>query len=242
MAPQVFACTIAKNREEWLAKRITLLKREKELNRLRDELAVERRQLPWVLVNKDYSFTDTNGTVSLSGLFDGKSQLLVYHFMFGPDWDEGCPGCSFWADSFNGVTTHLLHRDVRLVSVSHAPYPKLAAFKKRMGWSFPWYSSNGCDFNFDYHVSFTSEQQRVGAEYNFTLDPKPEEEMPGISVFAKDETGRVYHTYSTYARGLDPINSGYQLLDLVPRGRDEAEFEEAWQWLNYHDAYEGSRK
>jgi predicted dithiol-disulfide oxidoreductase (DUF899 family) len=157
--------------------------------------------------------------------------------MFGPDWDEGCPSCSFWADSFDGVVVHLAHRDVTTVAVSRAPYEKLAAYRRRMGWTFPWYSSAPGDFNVDYHVSFTEEQRRDGAEYNYAVTPSPPDEAPGISAFALHD-GEVFHTYSTYARGLDPVNSGYQLLDLTPKGRDEAGLEWPMAWLRRHDANE----
>lgn len=210
-------------RGEWTAARLDLLAREKQLNRLRDELAEQRRQLPWVRIDKDYRFDGGNGARSLRDLFAGRSQLLVDHFMFGPDWDEGCPSCSFWADSFAGVPVHLAHRDVTLVCVSRAPYDKLAAYQARMGWSFPWYSSAASDFNYDFGVSFTPEQQQHSGDYNFTHQDHPPEEAPGISAFAIDDACDVFHTYSTYSRGLDPINSAYQLLDLAPRGRDESD-------------------
>ena len=186
----------------------------------------------------DYRFEGPGGVLTLPELFDGRSQLLMYHFMFGPDWDEGCPSCSFWADGFDGLGVHLAHRDVTLVAASRAPYEKLAAYRTRMGWSFPWYSSGGCDFNLDFHVSFTPEQQEMGAEYNFAMLEHPPEEAPGISAFAIDDAGAVFHTYSTYSRGLDPINSAYQLLDLVPKGRDEAGLPHAAAWLRRHDAYD----
>jgi predicted dithiol-disulfide oxidoreductase (DUF899 family) len=225
-------------RDEWMVARSELLTREKDLNRLRDELAEQRRQLPWVRVDKEYRFAGPDGTRTLPDLFAGRSQLLVYHFMFGPDWDEGCPSCSFWADSYDGIVVHLAHRDVTLVAISHAPYPKLAAYQARMGWTFPWFSSAGSDFNTDFHVSFTPEQQEHGGEYNFARLDHPPDELPGISVFATDDTGAVFHTYSTYARGLDPMNSAYQLLDLVPKGRDEADLPWTMAWLRRHDAYE----
>jgi predicted dithiol-disulfide oxidoreductase (DUF899 family) len=225
-------------RAEWTAERVGLLAREKQLNRLRDELAEQRRLLPWVRLDKDYRFDGPDGPRSLPELFDGRRQLLVYHFMFGPDWDEGCPSCSFWADSFDGVAVHLAHRDVTLVAVSRAPLDKLTAYQQRMSWSFPWFSSAGSDFNFDFGVSFTTEQQQHGGEYNFAHQQHPPEEAPGISAFATDDTGAVFHTYSSYARGLDAINSGYQLLDLAPRGRDESELSWTMEWLHRHDAYE----
>jgi predicted dithiol-disulfide oxidoreductase (DUF899 family) len=224
-------------RVEWLTARRELLAKEKDLNRRRDELAEQRRALPWVPVDKEYRFEGPNGEAGLPDLFDGRSQLLVYHFMFGPDWEEGCPSCSFWADSFDGVAVHLAHRDVSLVVVSRAPYPKLAAYKSRMGWTFPWFSSSDSDFNFDFHVSFTPEQQAGGAEYNFVPVDQPGEELPGISAFARDESGAVFHTYSSYARGLDPFNGAYQLLDLAPKGRDEGDLAWPMAWLRRHDTY-----
>jgi predicted dithiol-disulfide oxidoreductase (DUF899 family) len=223
--------------EEWLAARRALLVREKQLNRLRDELAEQRRALPWVPVDEPYTFEGADGTATLRDLFAGRSQLLVYHFMFGPDWAEGCPSCSFWADSFDGVVVHLAHRDITLVCVSRAPYPALDAYRRRMGWTFPWYSSGKSEFNVDFHVSFTPEQQRDGAEYNFAHVEHPGDELPGISAFALGTDGRVYHTYSAYSRGLDPFNSGYQLMDLAPKGRDEAGLPHTMAWLYRHDAY-----
>lgn len=224
-------------REEWTAARCALLEAEKDLNRRRDELAEQRRALPWVRVDTPYSFDGPDGTVSLDELFDGRGQLLVYHFMFGPDWDEGCPSCSFWADSFDGVGVHLAHRDVTFVCVSRAAYPKLAAYRQRMGWSFPWFSSAPSDFNVDFGVSFTPEQQANGGTYNFAHQDHPPEEAPGISAFARQD-GHVFHTYSAYSRGLDPINGAYQLLDLAPKGRDEGELEWPMAWLRRHDAYD----
>ena len=224
-------------REEWLAARLELLAEEKDLNRRRDALAEARRRLPWVPVQKDYRFDGPGGVRSLADLFDGRGQLLVYHFMFGTDWAEGCPSCSFWADSFDGVVVHLAHRDVTLVCVSRAPYPKLAAYRARMDWRFPWYSSAPSDFNVDFGVSFTAEQQRDGGTYNFTPVDHPPEEAPGISAFALAD-GQVFHTYSTFSRGLDPVNSGYQLLDLAPKGRDEGGLGWPMAWLRRSDAYD----
>jgi predicted dithiol-disulfide oxidoreductase (DUF899 family) len=225
-------------RAEWTAARLDLMAREKELNHLRDELAARRRALPWVPVEEAYRFDGPDGSRTLRELFDGRSQLLVYHFMFGPDWDEGCPSCSFWADSFDGVGVHLAHRDVTLVAVSRADLDRLTAYQQRMGWTFPWYSSGQSTFNVDYHVSFTPEQQAAGADYNFAHMAHPPDELPGISVFASDGTDQVFHTYSTYARGLDPINGAYQLLDLVPAGRDEDDLPHKAAWLRRHDAYD----
>jgi predicted dithiol-disulfide oxidoreductase (DUF899 family) len=217
--------------------RLRLLAREKELNRLRDELAAERRRLPWVPVAKDYRFDGPDGRVLLAALFAGRSQLIVYHFMFGPGWEEGCPICSFWADSYNGMPLHLAHRDTSLVAVSRAPFAEIEAYRRRMGWSFPWYSSAPGDFSYDFGVSFRPEQQAAGAEYNFRHVDRPTDELPGISVFAMDGGRGVFHTYSAYSRGLDPLNSGYQLLDLTPKGRDEQELPWTMAWLRRHDQY-----
>jgi predicted dithiol-disulfide oxidoreductase (DUF899 family) len=225
------------SREEWLVARLALLAREKELNRLRDELAAQRRALPWIRVDKEYGFDGPDGRLHLADLFDGHSQLLVYHFMYGPGWDEGCPSCSFWADTFEGLTVHLAHRDVSFVCVSRAPLAQLEAYRARMGWTFPWYSSASSDFNVDFGVSFTPEQQTDGATYNFARHDHPPEEAPGISAFALVD-GTVFHTYSAYSRGLDPLNGAYQLLDLAPRGRDEAGLEWPMAWLRRHDAYD----
>lgn len=224
------------SREEWTRARLALLDDEKDLNRRRDRLAAKRRALPWVPVDERYAFDGPDGSLTLADLFDGRSQLLVYHFMFGPDWTEGCPSCSFWADSFDGVGVHLAHRDVTFACVSRAPYPKLAAYRQRMGWTFPWFSSAPSAFNFDFGVSFTPEQQAGGGTYNFTHQDTLPEEAPGISAFAIDG-GRVFHTYSSYSRGLDPINGAYQLLDLTPKGRDESGLEWTMAWLRRHDAY-----
>jgi predicted dithiol-disulfide oxidoreductase (DUF899 family) len=224
-------------REEWLAARKELLQQEKELTQRRDELARQRRQLPWVPVDKQYKFETNEGTRALSELFAGRSQLLVYHFMFGPEWTEGCPTCSFWADTFDGTIIHLDHRHVTMLCVSRAPLETIEAYKRRMGWSFPWVSSLGSDFNFDFGVSFTEEQRTTGAEYNFRQVDEPGEETPGLSAFALED-GIVYHTYSCYARGLDAINSAYQLLDLVPNGRDEDDLSRPTAWVRRHDTYE----
>ena len=227
----------AGSREEWTRARLVLLDDEKDLNRRRDGLAAKRRALPWVPVDEPYAFGGPDGSLTLADLFDGRDQLLVYHFMFGPDWNEGCPSCSFWADSFDGVGIHLAHRDVTFVCVSRAPYPKLAAYRQRMGWTFPWFSSAPSAFNFDFGVSFTPEQQAGGGTYNFAHQDTLPEEAPGISAFATHD-GRVFHTYSSYSRGLDPINGAYQLLDLTPKGRDESGLEWPMAWLRRHDAYD----
>jgi len=223
---------------EWITARKALLAKEKELTRLRDDLARQRRELPWVEVTKPYVFEGPNGQRSLGDLFDGRSQLIVYHFMYGPDWNEGCPSCSFWADNFEGIPIHLAHRDATLVAISRAPYEKLAAYRQRMGWTFPWYSSHGSEFNFDFQVSYTPEQVASGSgEHNYR-QTKVIEELPGISVFFRDQAGEVYHTYSTYSRGLDMLNGAYHYMDLLPKGRDEAELPWTMAWLRRHDQYD----
>jgi len=223
---------------EWLAARKDLLAREKEFTRLRDELSRLRRELPWEKVEKPYSFQGSHGPVALPALFDGRSQLIVYHFMLGPGWKEGCPSCSFLADHFDGANIHLANRDVTLAVVSHAPYPEIQAFQKRMGWRFPWFSSFGSDFNFDYHVSFTKDDIAKGSvAYNYTETSFPSEEAPGASVFYRDPSGDIFHTYSTYARGLDILLGAYNFLDLVPKGRDEGSLPHTMAWVRHHDRY-----
>lgn len=227
------------SREEWLAARIDLLEAEKEFTRLRDRLSQDRRALPWVKVDKAYTFDGPQGEESLADLFDGRSQLIVYHFMYGPDWDEGCPSCSFWADNFDGIDVHLEHRDITLIAVSRAPLSILDAYKQRMGWTFKWVSSLGSDFNYDYHVSFTpDEMERGEAIYNYRIVPVSVDELPGISVFYRDENGDIFHTYSAYARGVDMINGAYQLMDLAPKGRDEDDLPYNMAWLRRHDQYD----
>jgi predicted dithiol-disulfide oxidoreductase (DUF899 family) len=225
--------------EEWVEARKALLKKEKEFTALRDQLSQQRRDLPWVAVNKEYVFEGQNGKQSLSELFDGRTQLLVYHFMFDPSWEEGCLHCSFWADNFNDIIVHLNHRDVTMIAVSRAPYSKLAAYQKRMGWDFKWFSSYHTDFNFDYHVSFTQEElAKNEAFYNYNFyKPFPSPEREGVSVFFKDSRGRVFHTYSAYARGIDMLNVAYHYLDLVPKGRDEAGHDLPQFWVRRHDEY-----
>jgi predicted dithiol-disulfide oxidoreductase (DUF899 family) len=223
--------------EEWLKARLELLAAEKEFTRQRDALTRRRMAMPWERVEKSYQFEGPDGALSLTDLFDGRSQLIVYHFMLGPDWEEGCKSCSFWADNFDGIPIHLNHRAVTFTAVSRAPLAKIAAYKKRMGWSFPWVSSYGSDFNYDFHVSFTEEQLAAGkVDYNYGL-VEGYEEMPGLSVFSKNERGEVFHTYSCYARGIDMVNGAYQLLDLVPKGRDEDGFEFSMEWVRRHDQY-----
>jgi predicted dithiol-disulfide oxidoreductase (DUF899 family) len=232
--------------EAWVEARKEHLAREKEFTRLRDQLSRERRELPWELVEKEYTFEGEHGTRTLSELFDDRGQLVVYHAMFNPDtagpnttWtaDAPCMSCSFWMDNFNGVTVHLNHRDITMVAISRARYPAIAAYRKRMGWSFPWCSAAGSDFNFDYGVSFTEEELAVGqVNYNYRATSFPMSEAPGASVFRKDGEGRVFHTYSTYGRGLDMVNVAYHYMDLVPKGRDEDERGQGG-WLHRRDEY-----
>ncbi|RLA52773.1 MAG: DUF899 domain-containing protein [Gammaproteobacteria bacterium] len=226
------------SRQDWLVARKEHLVKEKELTRLRDELSQQRRELPWVKVEKDYIFGTLNGKQSLTDLFEGYSQLIIYHFMYGPDWQEGCSSCSFWADNFDGIGVHLNHRDINMLAVSRAPLDKLEAYKKRMGWSFNWVSSLNSNFNYDYHVSFTEDEiAKQEMYYNFDLRNFPREEAPGISVFFKNDEGEVFHTYSCYARGLDMLNGAYHHIDLVPKGRDEEGLPYSMAWLSRHDQY-----
>jgi predicted dithiol-disulfide oxidoreductase (DUF899 family) len=227
--------------DEWLRARTQFLAKEKQLTRLRDELARERQQLPWVRVEKHYIFENDEGKRCLEELFDGSSQLIVYHFMLGPGWAEGCPSCSFLADQFDALRPHMLARDVNLVVVSRAPWNEIAAFKKRMGWKFLWYSSNGTDFNHDFGVSFTKDEVESGKmRYNYTVQQFPREEAPGASVFAKNDAGELFHTYSTYGRGLDLMLNAYNFIDLTPRGRNEEGLPWPMAWVRHHDKYEGS--
>lgn len=224
---------------EWLKARTKFLAREKQLTKLRDELARERRELPWERVEKKYVFENGDGKHGLAELFDGKGQLIVYHFMMGPGWKEGCPSCSFIADQFDAMRLHLRARDINLVAVSRASWPEIAVFKQRMGWKFPWYSSYGTDFNQDYGVSFPKEQFEGGAvPYNYTVKNFPSEEAPGASVFAKNEAGEIFHTYSTYERGLDMMLNAYNFIDLTPKGRNEEGLPYPMAWVRHHDKYE----
>ena len=224
---------------EWLAARKQLLIKEKEFTRLRDELSRQRRELPWERVEKQYVFDAPDGKQTLADLFAGKSQLIIYHFMFGPEWKEGCPSCSFVSDHIDGSLVHLNARDVNLAVVSRAPLPKIEAFKKRMGWRFHWVSSYGTDFNPDYQVSFAKGESAKGkVYYNYELTEFPSEERPGASVFYKDASGNIFHTYSTYARGLDILVGAYNYLDLVPKGRDEGSLPFSMAWLRHHDRYD----
>ena len=224
--------------EDWLAARKQLLIQEKEFTRLRDQLSAARRELPWVKAEKAYVFDGPDGQETLADLFGGKSQLIVYHFMFGPGWEEGCPSCSLLADHFDGANLHLPQRDVTLVAVSRAPLDQIEAFKRRMGWRFKWVSSYGNDFNFDFHVSFTEDQLAKGkVDYNYDM-VEGYDELPGASVFYKDEAGAVFHTYSCYARQLDMLIGAYNWLDLAPKGRDEAALPWTMAWVRHHDRYE----
>ena len=228
--------------QQWLAARKELLAKEKQCTHLHDELAELRRRLPWVKVEKPYSFETPCGTHPLSDLFGDKSQLLIYHFMFGPDWKEGCPSCSLVADHLNASAPHIRQRDVSLMLVSRAPLEKLQAFKTRMGWdNLFWASSFGSDFNYDFHASFAPEQKKDGkVDYNYTVQPFPSDEAPGASVFFKDpSTGEIFHTYSTYGRGLDALVGAYTLLDMVPKGRDEDHLGFPMEWVRHHDRYAG---
>ncbi|WP_406699500.1 thioredoxin family protein [Singulisphaera sp. Ch08] len=225
--------------EEWIIARKELLKKEKELTRLNDELSRQRRQLPWVKVEKSYRFEGPAGTESLADLFDGRSQLIVYHFMFAPGWAEGCTGCSFIADHIDGANLHLAPHDVSLVVVSRAPLAEFEPFKTRMGWRFKWISSVGGDFNYDYHVSFTKEEVARGqVNYNYGMSDHAAEDLHGISVFTKDAAGDVFHTYSSYARGCDLLLGAHNYLDLTPKGRNETS---TMNWVRHHDRYDDGR-
>jgi predicted dithiol-disulfide oxidoreductase (DUF899 family) len=227
------------SREQWVTQRLALLAREKELTRLTDELSRQRRELPWVRLEKPYSFHGPQGTETLADLFEGRSQLIVYHFMFGPEMKEGCPSCSWVADHFDGTLPHLAARDVTLVAVSRAPYARLEAFKRRMGWRFKWVSSSETDFNFAFGVSSTDQQRAPGLQlYNFGTSEFLLPEREGASVFAR-EGGEVFHTYSTYGRGVEALMGTYSYLDLVPKGRDEEGLDFPMAWVRHHDRYEG---
>ena len=222
--------------EQWVAERKRLLAREKELTHLRDQIARERRALPWVRVDKAYTFDTPEGARTLGDLFDGRRQLLVQHFMLGPGWEEGCPSCSFMADHTDGMNVHLAARDVAFVAVSRAPLAEIERFRRRMGWKFRWASSSRCAFNHDFHVSFTPQEANGQVSYNYGLQPFECDELPGISVFYKDDAGEVFHTYSAYRRGVEAMMGTYNLLDLTPRGRDERDGPMAW--VRHHDRYE----
>jgi predicted dithiol-disulfide oxidoreductase (DUF899 family) len=231
------------SQSDWLRAHQEFLAKEKEYMRLGDELARQRRELPWTRVDKQYIFDAPQGKMTLADLFGDHSQLAVYHFMFGPDWTEGCPGCSYVMDHVNGAAEHLRARDVALVAVSRAPLDKLLSFKRRMGWRFVWVSSGGTDFNRDYGVSFAKEEAASGEKlYNLGTRAPYEEENPGLSLFYKDASGAVYHTYSTYARGLDPLMATYTILDRSPKGRDEEGMSPPMKWVRHHDKYEPESK
>ena len=226
--------------DEWVAARKELLKKEKEFTQLRDTLSQQIRALPWEPVEKTYVFEGPEGPESLADLFAGTQQLIVYHFMFDPEWEHGCKSCSLMADHFDPVLVHLKQRDVSMVAVSRAPLAKLTAFKQRMGWGFKWVSSHTNDFNLDYHVSFTPDQiQHEDFYYNYRMGTDfPGSELPGLSTFFKDDNGAVFHTYSSFARGLDTFLGVYRLLDIVPRGRAEEGLRYGMEWVRHHDRYE----
>ncbi len=221
------------NDEEWTEARVALLEKEKELSRLRDEVAAQRRAMPWTEVTENYEFEGPEGKFTLEQLFGNKSQLITYHYMYGPGWEEGCKSCSFWADQYDTINLHIGERDVAMAVISRAPWQDFAEFKKRMGWEFTWLSSAANSFNTDFHVSF---DQPGEGYYNYTTTGVGPE-MPGLSVFYKDGDGKIYHTYSCYSRGLDPLNATYQMLDLVPKGRDEGDLPFPMAWVKLHDAY-----
>jgi predicted dithiol-disulfide oxidoreductase (DUF899 family) len=227
------------SRDEWLAARTALLAKEKEFTRLRDKLSAERRALPWVKVEKDYVFDAPDGRKTLGDLFDGRSQLVVKHFMLGPGWKDGCVGCSFGADHIGGGLVHLEHHDVSVVAVSRAPLAEIEAYKWRMGWRFPWVSSHGNDFNYDYHVSFTRDDLAKGkVYYNYAMIDAGIDELPGLSVFLQDEAGDIFHTYSSYARGNEELLTTYMVLDLTPNGRNETgPHHNLMDWVRRHDEY-----
>jgi predicted dithiol-disulfide oxidoreductase (DUF899 family) len=225
-------------REEWLAARKELLHDEKEFTHRREELAAKRRELPWVEIEKDYQFDSTVGKVSLGDLFDGRHQLVVYHFMFAPEWSQGCKSCSLVADHYDPAIIHLNHRDTTMITVSRAPLAKIQTFRERMGWKFNWVSTIGNDFNRDFGVLFREQELSSGLNiYNYEREPYPVSDLPGLSVFYRDDSGRIFHTYSTYARGLDIFINAYNFLDVVPKGRDEANIG-IMSWVRHHDRYD----
>lgn len=226
------------SREEWLAARQALLLKEKELTRLRDRLNAERRALPWVRIEKEYVFDGPDGRETLADLFAGRSQLIIKHFMFGPGWAEGCVGCSFESDHAEAALVHLENHDVTYVAVSRAPYAEIEPFKRRMGWRFKWVSSFGSDFNYDFHVSFTADAMTRGESYyNYAVQPVASDEMSGRSVFYKDETGQIFHTYSSYGRGGELFLGSYHYLDITPKGRNETGRGNLTDWVRHHDRY-----
>jgi predicted dithiol-disulfide oxidoreductase (DUF899 family) len=237
--PQILENPIV-SREEWLKSRKELLKKEKEFLRISDQLTAETRRLPWVKVDKQYIFDGPDGKASLAELFEGRSQLVVFHFMLGPGWGEGCVGCSFGADHIDGIVVHLEHHDVKFLAVSRAPLPEIEAFKKRMGWHFKWVSSYGNDFNYDYHVSFTKDEMAKGkAFFNYDIRDVQSDEMNGTSMFYKNEAGEIFHTYSVYARGSEMLGGVYGYLDRLPKGRNETGPNyNLTDWVRHHDRYE----
>jgi predicted dithiol-disulfide oxidoreductase (DUF899 family) len=225
--------------EQWLAARLELLREEKEFTHLRDRITRRRQQLPWLKITEHYAFDSPRGRVSLADLFEGRSQLIVQHFMLGPGWEEGCKSCSFMMDHFTPTVPHLKARDVAFAAISHAPLEEILPFKARMGWDINWVSAHGNGFNQDFHVSFTEKEIARGqVDYNYGKMDFPKTEAPGISVFARDAKGAVYHTYSTYGRGVEVVMTTYDLLDLVPKGRDEDNDEYGMQWVRHHDRYD----
>jgi predicted dithiol-disulfide oxidoreductase (DUF899 family) len=231
------------SKDRWLAQRKALLAREKELTHLRDQIARERRALPWTRVDKSYVFDTPEGPRALADLFEGRRQLLVQHFMLGPDWEQGCPSCSYMSDHLDGMKVHLENRDVTLLVVSRAPLAEIERFRQRMGWQFRWVSSHGSDFNYDFNVSFKPQEWAEGkgeVYYNYSVRPFPAQEAPGISVFFRNDAGEVFHTYSTYERGVEAMMGTYSLLDLTPKGRDEPNPVHAMDWVRHHDRYESS--
>jgi predicted dithiol-disulfide oxidoreductase (DUF899 family) len=225
--------------DEWLKARLELLAAERELTHQRDALTRRRMSMPWERVEKNYEFDTTDGRRKLAELFEGRRQLLVQHFMLGPGWEQGCPSCSYMADHTDGMNVHLAHRDVTFVAISRAPLAEIERFRRRMGWKFKWVSSHGGDFNYDFHVSFTPEEKaRDRVYYNYGVQPFEHDELPGISVFYKDDGGEVFHTYSTYRRGVEVMMGTYNLLDLTPKGRDEDQLRYGMEWVRHHDRYE----
>ncbi len=227
--------------EEWIAARKAYLAEEKTFTKARDALSKRRRELPWEKVEKNYVFDTANGKQSLGDLFGDKSQLIVYHFMLGPGWEAGCPSCSYLADHFDGAVVHLGQRDVAFAVVSRAPLPEIETFQQRMGWKFKWVSSFGGDFNYDYQVSMSPREKTAGeVYYNYELTKFPSEERPGLSVFFKNDAGEIFHTYSSYGRGLDMLIGAYHFLDMAPKGRDEDGLNFSMAWVRHHDRYEGA--
>jgi len=227
------------SKDRWISERRALLAREKELTRLRDQIARERRALPWERVDKGYAFDAPGGRRTLAELFEGRHQLLVQHFMLAPGWEQGCPGCSFMADHTDGMNVHLAHRDVTFVAISRAPLAEIERFRRRMGWQFKWVSSHGTDFNRDFGVTFTPQEVARGKlHYNYGEWPFASEEWPGISVFYKDDADRIFHTYSTYGRGVEVMMGAYNMLDLMPKGRGERDVDHKMEWVRHHDRYD----